>query len=138
MPNHIMTDSSDVTKPGFFADLSLLEWRLLLVLQWQTNNGKRVEITNRELMDFAKMSRDQLRQTRAKLTEDRKLFKATKVNKHGTSYAYEEAIGANGLTATGKHTKNNDTTGHRRKSKEPDDTEEKDVSEPKMPRPANT
>jgi hypothetical protein len=124
MPNHIMTDSTDETKPGLFSDLSLLEWRLLMVMQWQCNNGKRVEITNQELMDFTKLSRDQLRQTRAKLTEDRRLFKATKVNKQGTSYIYEEATGANGLTATGKPEKRNDVPGHRRKRQEPDDIEE--------------
>jgi hypothetical protein len=138
MPNSIMTDSSDVTKPGFFADLSLLEWRLLLVLQWQVNNGKRVKITNQELMDFTKMDRDDLRRTRSKLTEDRRLFKATKVDKKGTVYFYEEAIGANGLTATGKPVKKNVTTGHRRKSKEPDDTEEKVASEPNGTQPVDT
>jgi hypothetical protein len=132
-PNHVMTNPLDQTKPGLFADLSLLEWRLLIVLQWQCNNGKRVEITNQELMDFTKMNRNDLRLTRTKLMENRRLIKATRVNRQGTSYIYEEAPGEDGLPVTGKPIKRNDVPGQWRKQQVPDDTEEGVGNEPKGP-----
>jgi hypothetical protein len=138
MPNWIMTAKSDETKPGLFVDLSLLEWRLFIVLQWQINNGKRVEITNSELVEFTGMDRDQLRHTRAKLMVVRKLIRATRANLQGTSYIYEEAMGADGQTVTGKPLRKNVITGHRRKSKEPDETKEIATSEQNGTRPVDT